>query len=326
MKPIVIGHRGACGEVPEHTLVSYFLAAQQGADYLEPDLVMTRDGVLVARHENEIGSTTDVAQRREFASRKTAKRVSDQQIEGWFVEDFTLAELKTLRARERLAELRPHNSRFDGQFEIPTFDEIMALVQSLNQQRVEAARQLALKAGVEYCRPPRIGIYPETKHPGYFTSINLSLEPALLSTLARWNYAGPDAPVFIQSFESHNLRHLREQTHLPLVQLLDAEVSDARLQDIASYADIIGVHKDLLIPRSAENQLAQPTDLTKRAQACGLKVHAWTFRAENHFLPLEYRRGAAAERGDMQGEVQAFLQLGIAGVFTDHPAQLYSSS
>lgn len=336
--PIVIGHRGACGYVPEHTLVSYFLAAQQGVDYLEPDLVMTRDGVLVARHENEIGGTTDVALHPEFAERKASKSVDGTAVEGWFTEDFTLAELKTLRARERIPQLRPANTRFDGQFEIPTFEEVLAVAQALNQQRVEMARQAGVRSGQEQARPKRIGVYPETKHPSYFAALNLAMEAPLLDALERWDFAGPDSPVFIQSFEVANLEELRRRTHLPLVQLIEAQGQpydftlrgDARtyadlttpvgLAAIAEYADAIGVNKLLIIPRNADETLAEPTALVGDAHAHGLRVHGWTFRAENQFLPRDLRSGEPTGLGNMAAEVQAYLRAGMDGFFTDHPA------
>lgn len=319
---IVIGHRGACGYMPEHTLASYFLAAQQGADYLEPDLAMTQDGELVARHENEIGGTTDVAQRAEFARRKVVKSVDGAMVEGWFTEDFTLAELKTLRVRERIPGLRPSNVRFDGQFEIPTFEEILALAQSINQQRVEAARRMGQP------KPKRIGLYPETKHPSYFATFGLSMESLLLDALERWDYAGPDAPVFIQSFEVGNLRELRARTHLPLVQLVEAQgqpfdfklKGDTRLyadmmkpeglEAVAKYADAIGVNKLLIIPRKDDNTLGEPTTLVQDAHAQGLRVHGWTFRAEPHFLPAGT---------DAVTEIHTYLRTGMDGFFTDQP-------
>jgi glycerophosphoryl diester phosphodiesterase len=184
--PIVIGHRGAAGYVPEHTLDSYFLAMQFGADFVEPDLVMTRDGVPIARHENEIGGTTDVAAHPEFAARRTRRSVDGTQVEGWFTEDFTLAELKTLRARERIPEVRPANTRLDGRFEIPTLAEILALVQGVEGQRAERARQLGLPP------PARIGVYPETKHQSYFDTLGLAKEEPLVATLERAGYR--DAP------------------------------------------------------------------------------------------------------------------------------------
>lgn len=330
--PIVIGHRGASGYVPEHTLVSYFIAIQQGADYVEPDLVSTRDGVLVARHENEIGGTTNVAEHSEFASRKTTKTIDGVSVTGWFTEDFTLAELKTLRARERLPALRTANTRFDGQFEVPTFEEILALVHDINEQRARAAE---IKGE---SRPKPIGVYPETKHATYFDGVGLSLEEPLLRTLTRWGYRGKHSPVFIQSFEVGNLKELRQKTQLRLIQLIDAsgapydfvKAGDARtyadmvkpsgLADIAKYADGVGVNKSLIIPRKADDSLGTPTSLIADAHAVGLAVHAWTFRAENSFLPLEYRLGAApGDFGNLPGEILKFLALGLDGFFTDQP-------
>ncbi|MBX5462021.1 MAG: glycerophosphodiester phosphodiesterase [Steroidobacteraceae bacterium] len=331
-RPIVIGHRGASGYVPEHTLAAYFLALQQGADFAEPDLVMTRDGVLVARHENEIGGTTDVAQRPQFASRRTVKVIDGVEREGWFTEDFTLAELKTLRARERIPDVRPANARFDGQFEIPTFDEVLALVRSLNEQRAAAAKQAGRPC------PRSLGVYPETKHPSYFDRLGLPMDDPLLQALERHGFAARGAPVFIQSFEVANLRRLRQKTPLPLVQLIEASgapydfvaagdrrtyadlITPAGLAEIASYADAIGPHKGLIIPRDHDDALGTPTSLVRDAHAAGLAVHPWTFRAENHFLPRELRSsGDAAQPGDLAAELRAFLGTGIDGFFTDHP-------
>lgn len=323
-RPIVIGHRGASGYVPEHTLTSYFIAVQQGADFIEPDLVSTKDGVLIARHENEIGGTTDVAQHPEFASRKSTKTVDGRPVEGWFTEDFTLAEIKTLRARERLPQLRAGNTRFDRQFEIPTFDEILSLVRALERMR-----------GPDL---PRIGVYPETKHPTYFRSIDLPLEGTLLRTLKRWGYRGKDAPIFIQSFEVGNLRALRKKTQIPIVQLMEASgapydfvaggdkrtyadlATSAGLKEIAQYADAVGVDKSMVIPRDAKDTLLAPTTLVKDAHAAGLKVHIWTLRAENNFLPADFRVGSdPAALGNLEGEAAAFLATGIDGFFSDHP-------
>jgi glycerophosphoryl diester phosphodiesterase len=200
LKPLVIAHRGASGYVPEHTLVSYLIAIQQGADFVEPDLVMTKDGVLVARHENEIGTTTDVAEKKEFAARKTTRSIDGQPVSGWFTEDFTLAELKTLRAKERIPRLRPGNARFDGMFEIPTMEEVLKLVQS--QARA-------------------VGVYPETKHPTHFQQLGLAMEAPLVALLERHGYRGPEARVFIQSFEPGNLKQLSKMTALPLMQLIE---------------------------------------------------------------------------------------------------------
>ena len=229
---IVIAHRGASGERPEHTLESYRRAIEQGADYIEPDLVMTRDGVLIARHENEIGGTTDVAQHPEFAKRRRTQVIDGETMTGWFTEDFTLAEIKTLRARERLPQLRPANCAFDGRFTVPTFEEIMQLAQDANRARSAS----------------RIGVYPETKHPAHFQRLGLAQERPVLETLERHGYAAPGSPVFIQSFDPNNLQQLRDMTPLPLVQLLEYEIGD--VARIAQYANCIGIAKALATPGS----------------------------------------------------------------------------
>jgi glycerophosphoryl diester phosphodiesterase len=289
----VIAHRGASGERPEHTIESYRLAIEEGADYIEPDLVMTRDGVLVARHENEIGGTTDVAQHTEFAARQRTQVIDGETLTGWFTEDFTLAELKTLRARERLPDLRPLNRAFDGQFTVPTFDEIMQL----------AARANARRAGRS-----KIGVYPETKHPEHFARIGLPLESAVLDTLRRHDYAAGGSPVFIQSFDPRNLRQLRAMTPLPLVQLLEHELGD--LREIATYADAIGIAKSLATPEGV-----------RAAHAVNLKVHVWTFRAENEFLPADLKIGSEpSAHGDLEAELRRYLDRGIDGFFIDFPA------
>jgi glycerophosphoryl diester phosphodiesterase len=298
-KVVVIAHRGASGERPEHTLESYRLAIEEGADYIEPDLVMTRDGVLVARHENEIGGTTDVARHPEFATRRRVQVIDGETMEGWFTEDFTLSELKTLRARERLPDLRPLNRVFDGRFTVPTFDEIMQLVIETN--RLRAARA----GGSEF---QLLGVYPETKHPAHFASLNLPLELELLNTLRRYDYAEAGSPVFIQSFDPNNLRQLRRMTRLPLVQLLEHEVGDPAVT--AAYADAIGIAKSLATTAAVD-----------AAHAANLKVHVWTFRAENEFLPDDLRRGSElAAHGDLDAEIGRFLERGIDGFFVDFPA------
>ena len=290
---IVIAHRGASGERPEHTLGSYRRAIEQGADYIEPDLVMTRDGVLVARHEPEIGGTTDVAAHPEFASRRRTQVIDGETMEGWFTEDFTLAELKTLRARERLPLIRPANTRFDGEFEVPTFDEILALVNATNRARPGAAP---------------LGVYLETKHPEHFRQLGLAQEQPVLDALARHGLGAAGAPVFIQSFDPHNLRMLRGMTRLPLVQLLEYALGD--LRDVATYADAIGIYKPLATAEGVRD-----------AHAAGLKVHVWTLRAENEFLPAELRSGTdVTARGNLQEEIRRYLTRGIDGFFTDHPA------
>lgn len=289
----MIAHRGASGERPEHTLESYRLAIDQGADYIEPDLVMTRDGALIARHENEIGGTTDVADHPRFAARRRTQVIDGETMTGWFTEDFTLAEIKSLRARERLPELRPGNTAFDGRFTVPTFDEIMELAATANRGRAGG---------------PRIGVYPETKHPGHFTGIGLPQEQAVLATLARHGYDTEDAPVFIQSFDPNNLRLLRGMTGLPLVQLLEHALGD--LREVANYADAIGIYKPLA---TAEG--------VRAAHAVNLKVHVWTFRAENEFLPEDLRVGPdAGAHGRLAAEIARYLERGIDGFFTDFPA------
>jgi glycerophosphoryl diester phosphodiesterase len=330
--PIVIGHRGASGYFPEHTLASYFLAMQQGVDFIEPDLVMSKDGVLVARHENEIGGTTDVAAHPEFAARRTRRLIDGTQVEGWFTEDFTLRELKTLRARERIPELRPANARFDGQFEIPTLEEILALVRGVEATRAQRAAQLG--SGT----PARIGVYPETKHPSYFAACGLAMEEPLVATLGRFGYTGRGAPVWLQSFEVGNLVALSRITELGRVQLIEESgapydfvlagdprtyadlLTPAGLAGIAGYAHAIGPAKSLIIPRRADDSLGMPTPLVGQAHAHNLVLHPWTFRAENRFLPREFRRGAApGEHGDLSGEIVRFLSAGIDGFFTDQP-------
>jgi glycerophosphoryl diester phosphodiesterase len=289
---IVIAHRGASGERPEHTIESYRLAIEEGADYIEPDLVMTRDGVLIARHENEIGGTTDVAQHPEFAVRRRTQIIDGETMTGWFTEDFTLAEIKTLRARERLPELRPQNCVFDGRCAVPTFDEIL---------------QLATDANRRHGGTSRIGVYPETKHPAHFAGIGLPLERAVLDALQRYDYAAAGSPVFIQSFDPRNLRQLRGMTPLPLVQLLEHELGD--LGEIATYADGIGIAKALATPEGI-----------RAAHAVNLKVHVWTFRAENEFLPDDLKIGGSpAAHGDLDAEIQRFLEQGIDGFFVDFP-------
>ncbi len=305
----MIAHRGASGYRPEHTLAGYRLAIALGADYVEPDLVSTRDGVLVARHENEISRTTDVAGRREFADRMTTKVVDGCEMTGWFTEDFSLAEIKSLRAVERLPDLRPRNTRYDGRYQVPTFDEILALVE---EESVRLGRS--------------VGVYPETKHPSYFAEIGLALETPLLADLGRHGLDGPSSPVFIQSFEAGNLQWLRPRTPLPLVQLVSALgrvdlVTRTGLRRVASYADAVGVAKDLVLPRHADTgTIGDPSAVVTDAHDAGLRVHVWTLRDENQFLPTGYRRGDdPTQTGDSIEEAQAFLDAGVDGLFTDHP-------
>ncbi len=344
-KPLLIAHRGASGYVPEHTLAAYWLAIEQGADYVEPDLVSTKDGVLVARHENAIAilnadgsvreATTDVADRPEFASRKATKVIDGVSITGWFTEDFTLAELKTLRARERLPQLRTANTRFDGMFEVPTFEEILKLVEQANERRQQQA--LASGGWKAALKVKPIGVYPETKHPTYFDSIGLSLEEPLVRALHQHGYRFKTSPVFIQSFEVGNLQALARMTRVPLVQLLNGAgqpydfvvKGDTRtyadlakpegLKEIARYASGIGANTNLMIPLVG-GRLGSPTSLVRDAHAAGLVVHGWTFRAENVFLPNEFDSSAnPAELGDLAGQIKVFLKIGMDGFFSDQP-------
>lgn len=311
-RPIVIAHRGASGYRPEHTLAAYDAAIKYGADFVEPDLVLTKDDVFVARHENDITDTTDVASHPEFASRKTTKVVDGETHTGWFTEDFTLAELKTLRAKERLPKLRPRNTRFDGQFEVPTLDEIIALV----KQRSGELRRT-------------IGIYPETKHPSYFASIGKPMEEKLAAQLRAAGWDSATSPVFIQSFEVDNLKRLHKLTGIRLIQLMDATggpadhavpsyaamTTPAGLREVATYAWGIGPNKAMI-----QNGDALPTMLVVDAHRAGLRVHPWTFRAENVFLPPSMRVGTdPAGRGHLDLEIRRFLDLGIDGFFTDFP-------
>ena len=317
--PLVIAHRGASAYRPEHTLAAYRLAIGMGADFIEPDLVSTKDGVLVARHENEIGGTTDVASHPEFASRRTTKVIDGTPLTGWFTEDFTLAELKTLRAKERIPQLRPANTAFDGEYEIPTLQEVIALAKAEG-----------------------VGIYPETKHPTYFDAIGLSLEEPLVAALEANGLDKPSSKVFVQSFEVSNLQQLDTMIRVPLVQLTSASgrpydftaagdprtyadlTSPSGLKGVAKYADGLGPEKSQIVPRDAQNRLTAPTTLVRDAHRAGLVVHPYTFRPENNFLPADFREGDPASpeylraRGDAPGELALFYRLGVDGVFADN--------
>ena len=296
--PLVIGHRGASGYRPEHTLASYELAARMGADYVEPDLVSTADGILVARHENEISGTTDVASHPEFASRHTTKTIDDVAISGWFTEDFTLAELRTLRAKERIPELRQSNTIYNGRYRVPTLQEVIDLTERLSR---ELDRE--------------IGIYPETKHPTYSRSIGLPLEPPLVRTLRRNHLDDAGDPVFVQSFETGNLKRLDREIDVPLVQLFGGKgarpydhvladnpqtygqlATPSGLSEVATYSDGVGPPKDYIVPR----------DGTGRSLA---------------FLPLELRSSPPdpAAYGNAIAEYEQFFALGVDGLFSDNP-------
>jgi glycerophosphoryl diester phosphodiesterase len=302
--PVIIGHRGASGDRPEETLAAYTLASQLGADYIEPDLVSTKDGILVARHENEIGGTTDVAQK--FPDRKRLGSIDGDTVTGWWTEDFTLAELKTLRARERIAS-RGHS--YDGQFEVATFDEVL---------------DLAVKLGRDRGRP--LGVYPETKHAAYFRRIGLPLEEKLVASLNRVGWSRKSAPVFIQSFEIKSLIRLRPMTTARLIQLVNvtthppdsAEVTfvsmqtPAGLRKVRRYADGIGVAKELIVDKGPDGLRGPTTTLVRDAHAAGLLVHIWTIRSDAPFLPAMWK-------GDQAAEVKFFAAAGVDGMFTDFP-------
>jgi glycerophosphoryl diester phosphodiesterase len=320
--PLVFGHRGAAGYRPEHTLASYELAARMGADFVEPDLVTTKDGVLVARHEPEIGGTTDVADHPEFADRRTTKTVDGTELTGWFTDDFTLAELKTLRAKERIPDVRQRNTIYDGRYEVPTFQEVLDL-------RARLSRDLHRE----------IGVAPETKHPTYFRSLGLLLEPGLVAALRENGLAGKLAPVVVQSFETENLRELHAQVDVPLVALLDeatlvpADVAAAGgtstfgdlatpegLRGLAEFATWVGPWKPYIVPVDADGEWLAPTSFVADAHAAGLKVVPYTFRNENQFLPPSLRSSADPDAyGDAFAEYLRFSELGVDGVFSDNP-------
>jgi glycerophosphoryl diester phosphodiesterase len=330
-EPLVIGHRGAPGYLPDHTLAGYALAIRLGADYIEPDLVATKDGVLVARHEPQIAGTTDVEDHPEFADRKRTAVIDGATVENdWFVSDFTLAELRTLRAEQPFPE-RPQ--QFNGRFKIPTFDEVIALAKRYSKR---------------YRRP--IGIYPETKHPTYHRQLGLALEPRLLRALDKAGWNKRRAPVFIQSFEQSNLKKLNKLTSVRLVQLIDANAvnpdgsldyappfdrpydwtvsgragtyadltTDAGLDEVASYADGIGPWKPYIISNTADGTLLPPSDLVERAHARGLVVHPYTFRNEASRL-------AAGYQGNPVNEYLAFYRAGVDGLFSDFADTAFAS-
>ncbi|MEV8390320.1 glycerophosphodiester phosphodiesterase [Streptomyces sp. NPDC057539] len=320
--PTIVGHRGGSGYRPEHTLGSYQLALDLGAHVIEQDLVPTKDGHLVCRHENDITGTTDVADHPEFAGRKTTKSVDGVSLTGWFTEDFTLAELKTLRAKERIPGVRQHNTLYDGRWEIPTFEEVLRWAD-------EQGRRLGRK----------IWLYTETKHPTYFRGLGLGLEEPLAKLLRRYGRDRKDSAIFLQSFEPSSIQRLAKLVSSPRVVLLsgagtrpwDFEVAgDPRKVDdlvkpeglkwIASYAQGIGPTLDLIIPKDATGKLGKPTTLVRDAHAKGLILHPYTMRNENSFLPADFRRGTDPNAyGDAFGAFQAYFATGIDGIFTDNP-------
>ncbi|MET8347242.1 glycerophosphodiester phosphodiesterase [Streptomyces microflavus] len=320
--PTVIGHRGASGYRPEHTLGSYQLALDLGAHIVEQDLVPTKDGHLVCRHENDITGTTDVADHPEFAGRKATKSIDGVSYTGWFTEDFTLAELKTLRAEERIPGNRPDNTLYDGRWTIPTFEEVL---------------RWADKEGRKRGKP--VWLYVETKHPTYFRSLGLGLEEPLARLLRRYGRDRKNSPLILQSFEPTSIQRLARLVATPRIVLLSGPttrpwdfvesgdprtvadlVKPAGLKWIASYAQGIGPTLDLVIPKDAAGRLTTPTTLVKDAHARGLLLHPYTLRNENSFLPADFRRGTDPNAyGDVFGAAAAYLATGIDGIFADHP-------
>jgi len=317
--PLIVGHRGAPGYRPEHTLASYELAARMGADYIEADVVPTKDGVLVNRHEPEIGGTTDVASHPEFANRKTTKNLDGTQTTGWFTEDFTLAELKTLKAVERLPDVRQHNTMYNGLYQVPTLQEYLDTAKRLSG---ELHRQ--------------VGVYIETKHPTFFRAQGIDVDKMLVDELNKNNLNTPDAKVFIESFET-NLKQLHDQLKVPLVQLIDSTgapadwvaagdkrtyadmVKPAGLAEVAKYAQAIGPDKTLIIPTDPAGNPGPATTLVTDAHAVGLKLHPYTFRNENQFLPADLRSSAnPVDYGKAIDEDVRFFKLGVDGIFTDN--------
>ncbi|MFI7638849.1 glycerophosphodiester phosphodiesterase [Nonomuraea sp. NPDC049400] len=318
---VVIGHRGSAGHRPEHTQGGYELAVAMGADWIEPDLVPTKDHVLVVRHENEISGTTDVSLHPEFAARKTTKVVDGRNVTGWFTEDFTLAELKTLRAVERLPAIRQRNTVYNGYYQVLTFQEVLDLAKRLSRQ---------------YGR--QVGVFPETKHPTYFRSIGLPLEEPLIETVKRNGLNRPGSPVVVQSFEPSSLKRVAKDLRVPLWQALGTTgrpydltaagdpttyadmMKPEGLAKIAEYAQWIGPDKSSAIPINPDGSWGTPTTLVSDAHKAGLKIGVYTFRSENQYLPLQLRRGQApTDHGDALAEYRAHLDLGVDAFVTDYP-------
>lgn len=320
--PLIIAHRGVPESFLEHSRPSFLAGARQGADYIEPDVIASKDGHLIVRHENEMGHTTDIADRPEFAKLKTTKTVDGIELTGWFSEDLTLAELKRLRTRERIPKLRPHNNRLAGVEQILTFDEVLEIQVAENARRPPDG--------------PQLGVYVETKHPSYFSKLGFDLNAMLLDSLNRFEMNREASHVVIQSMETENLREIRGETPLPLVQLLswagapqdflasgDSRTyrdlaTPAGLDFIAGYAQAVGAHKQHVIGRDKKQRWTGETSFVADAHARGLEVHVWTLRSENNFLPRNLRRGRKKSRhGRALAEHLAYLAAGVDGLFTD---------
>ncbi|MBJ9935321.1 glycerophosphodiester phosphodiesterase [Acinetobacter pittii] len=331
-KILVVGHRGASALRPEHTLASYQKAIDDGADFIEPDLVSTKDGVLVTRHENEIGGTTNVSTLSQFADRKTTKNIDGKDLTGWFTEDFTLSELQQLKARERIPEFRPANTAYNDLYPVPTLEQVIELAEA-NYKKTGKI----------------IGLYIETKHPTYFKNQKLAMEDTLLKTLAKYKYTRDIAPVYLQSFEVQNLKDLKRELdlhktlkHAQIIQLYDAKTAQPAdfvesgetktyadlataqgLKDVAKYANGVGPSKGYILNFN-DNGSVQTTSFITDAHTAGLKVHPYTFRPENNYLPtpLKCNQDKPAERcpsGALK-EFEAYFKAGVDGVFTDDPA------
>ncbi|MFC5246899.1 glycerophosphodiester phosphodiesterase [Streptomyces nigrescens] len=320
--PLIVGHRGASGYRPEHTFGSYQLALDMGADVIEQDLVPTKDGHLVCRHENDITATTDVSAHPEFAERKTTKTVDGAKLTGWFTEDFTLAELKTLRAKERIPGTRQHNTVYDGVWEVPTFEEVLRWAEREGRERGR-----------------RVWLHIETKHPTYFRKLGLGLEGRVAKALRAHGRHRRNSPNFLQSFEPSSIQRLGKLVDCPKVVLLSTldsrpwdfvEAGDPRtvadlvtpegLKWLAGFAQGIGPDLTVIIPRDKDGKLGEPTSVVKDAHAAGLVLHPYTVRNENTFLPADYRRGTDPDAyGDALGVFKAYLGTGIDGLFSDNP-------
>jgi glycerophosphoryl diester phosphodiesterase len=310
-RPVIVGHRGACAYRPEHTLASYEVAIDLGAELIEPDVVVSRDGALVVRHESELSRSTDIATRPEFAARRTTKDVAGAEVTGWFVEDLTLAELRSLRAVERMPELRPLNTPYDGRFGILTLAEVVALA----RRRSTPEREVRVLA--------------ELKHPSWSTQQGLPMAELVASELRRLRATGPDDTVIIQSFDVAGLRRLRADLGSrgpTMLQLIDDDthsdpmVTPVGLREISTYAQGIAPSKHRLILRDADQAMTGVSDLVARAHSAGLTVIPWTLRGENAFLPRHLRRGTdPADLGDATAEAGLLLGLGVDGLITDHP-------
>ncbi|MEU5157124.1 glycerophosphodiester phosphodiesterase family protein [Glycomyces sp. NPDC021274] len=300
-EPVVIAHRGASGYLPEHTLEAYALAVDMGADVIEPDLVLTKDGELLARHEPVLDETTDVAAHPEFADRKTTKLIDGKAVTGFFADDFTLAELKTLRAEERLPDLRPDSAEHDGEFALVTYDEVLDYVDTLDRKVIT---------------------YPEMKHPSYYEDKGMSIEDALADLLEERKLDRKRSPVWIQSFEYESLLNIAERVDNRIGLNIDGQgtIPNSTLNEYARTLDTISLNKNRIFPRAADGSISEPTDIVQRAHRRGLDVHVWTFRAENAFLPTNLREGSdPAAWGDIEAELELFYDLGVDAVFSDFP-------